>query len=87
MFGAPRDNEDVTLAECHGPLGVVGVADGHVELAVENQKEFIGVLMDVPHMLTECLGDAHVVVVYSRNDPRAVDLVERRQGLLEVDRW
>jgi hypothetical protein len=56
-----------------------------VEFTVEDEEEFVGVVMDVPEVLTVGMGDPDVVIIDLADDPRAVDLIERRQRLGEID--
>jgi len=67
--------EGVAGPEHDRGLCAVGSAHGDVELAVEDQEEPVGVLVDMPHVLALRVRDAHVVV-HPGHDPRAVDVVE-----------
>ena len=82
MLGALRHDEDVALAQQHGPLGSVLIAKGDVKLAVEDKEELIGVLVHVPVVIAARVRDPHGVVVDPAYDPGAVNIVEGSQGLI-----
>ena len=71
-----RYDERVALAQRDGGLAAVSIADGHIELAVEDQEELVGVFVYVPQVLALGVGHANVVVVHAGDDPRTVNLVE-----------
>jgi hypothetical protein len=48
-----------------------------VELTFEDKKELVGVVVDVPDVLTLGVGDPDVVVVDMGHDSRAVDVLKR----------
>src|SRR5262249_33170257 len=80
VLGAPGHDEYVALVEHDGGLAAVGAAQRDVEPAVEDEEELVGLVVDVPDVLAPGVGDPDVVVVHAGHDPRAVDVVERRQG-------
>jgi hypothetical protein len=80
------DDERVPRTQDHRGLGPVGVPDRDVELAVEYEEELVGVLVDVPQMVAEGVRYPYVLVVHPGHDPRAVDLVEGGEGVVQVDR-
>lgn len=71
-----RYDEHVALAQRDGGLAAVSIADCHIELAVEDQKELVGVFVYVPHVLALGVGHANLVIVHAGDDPRTVRLVE-----------
>ena len=71
-----RHNEHVALAQRDGGLAAVSIADCHLELAVKDQEELVGVFVYVPHVLALGVGDANLVIVHAGDDPRTVSLVE-----------
>ena len=48
MLSPLRHHERVALPQAHGGLAAVGIADGHIELAVKDQEELVGVFVYVP---------------------------------------
>jgi len=75
----------VAGAQHHRGFAAIGIADSDVELAVQDEKELIGVLVDVPDVFAQRMCDPYVVVVHPSHDPRAVDVVEGGQGRGQVD--
>src|SRR6266487_803930 len=49
------------------------------------REELVGIVVDVPDMLASGVRDPYVVVVHAGHDPRAVDVVEGRQRVGQVD--
>ncbi len=86
MLGAPRHDEGVALAKHDGRFLAIGVAHGDVKLTVEDEEELVGVLVDVPDMVTVGVRDTDVIVVHVSHDSRAVVLVEGLQRGGQVDR-
>ena len=86
MLRTFRHDERVSLAQRDGGLAAVSIADGHIELAVEDQEELVGVVVDVPDVFALDLGDPDVLVVDVRDDARAPQRVEGGQGPGEGDR-
>jgi hypothetical protein len=62
------------------------LAQGDREHAGQHEEQLVGVRVGVPDVLALHLGDAHVVVVHLRDDARAPECVEARQGVGEGDR-
>ncbi len=58
---------------------------GDVELAVEDEEEFVGVFVDVPEVLTSGMRDPNVVIIDLGNDSRAVYVVKRLECLGQID--
>nr|BFF04935.1 hypothetical protein GCM10020241_66100 [Streptoalloteichus tenebrarius] len=85
LCSVPRgDGEDRPLREADRALPRV-VAQREEQLAVEDEEELVGVLVDVPDVLALDLRDADVVVVDPRDDAGAPQGVEGGQGLAEDD--
>jgi hypothetical protein len=80
------NDERVTPLETHGRLHAVDIAQRDVKNSVNHQKEFIRMVMCMPHVLSLDLCDSHVVIIDALHDPRAVDLRERRKRVSQIDR-
>ncbi len=85
MFDSLRDDEGVALDEMDGRFDAVDVTDRDVEGSVEDEEELVGVVVAVPHVITQGVRNPYVVVVHAGDDPRAVHLVEARQSGGQVD--
>ena len=85
MLDALGDHKDVTCTEFGGAFLAIRFAQHDVELAVDHQEELIGVLMDVPDVLTRGVRHFDVVIIDPAHDPGAVDIVEGGQRLAEAD--
>jgi len=55
-----------------------------VELTVEYEEEFVGVLMHVPDVFAQSVRDPYVIVVHAGHDPGAIDLIEGPQRCGQV---
>jgi hypothetical protein len=71
MFHSSRNYKDVTSLQADGPRAAVCIPDAYVELAVQNEEELVGVVVDVPHVLALHFGDSYVIVVDACDDVRA----------------
>ncbi len=76
--------ENIAAFQDDGALLAGPVAKNDVKAAVENEEELVGVVVGMPHVVAERVGDADVVVVHRRDDTWAVELVERGEGLSQV---
>lgn len=85
MLHSSRNDEDVASMQVNGPRAAVRVPKGDVEVAVQNQEELVGVVVDVPDMLALHLGDSNVIVVDARDDARAPQVVERLERGIEIE--
>jgi hypothetical protein len=71
MLYSSRNDEDVAAMQVDGPCAAVGISKANVEVAVQNEEELVGVVVDMPDMLALHFGDSYVVVIDSRDDARA----------------
>jgi len=56
-----------------------------VELTIEDEEEFVGVVVCMPEMFTLGMGDADVVIVDRGDDSGAVNVAERLERLGQID--
>ncbi len=82
MLRAARNGEDRPPREQHHALPL-GLAQGDVQVAVEYQEEFVGVVVDVSDVFALDLGDADVAVVHARDDAGAPQGIEGGQSRAE----
>src|SRR5262249_51338328 len=61
VFGTSVYDEHIPGAQRDRPLGAVGRAQRDVEVSVEGEKELVGVVVDVPHVLALGVRDLDVV--------------------------
>ncbi len=85
MFSSAWNDKSVADGKAHRALRTRVVSKGDIEAAIQNQKELVGVFVDMPHVFPLDVRDSHVVVVDLCDDSRAVDLIERGQGVAEID--
>jgi AraC-like DNA-binding protein len=85
VLDAFGDHEDVTGVQLGGAFLAVGFAQRHVELAVDDQEELIGVLVDVPDVLAGGVRHFDVVIINPADNACAVNIVEGSQGLAQAD--
>jgi AraC-like DNA-binding protein len=85
VLGALGDHEDVPGAQLDGAFLAAGPAQRDGEPAVDDQEELIGVLVDVPDVLTLGVRDLNVVIINPADNARAVKVIERGQRLAEAD--
>ncbi len=86
MLDAFGDHEDVPLVQLGGAFLAVGFAHRDVKLAIDDQEELIGVLVDVPDVLARGMRDLDVIIVDPADNAWAVDIVEGGQCLAQADR-
>ena len=86
MLEATRNDEGIPRPESDRRLDAPRVAHRDVQRAVDDQEELVGVLVHVPDVIAAGFGDLDVVRVHAAGDPRAVEVVELRQRLPDVDR-
>src|SRR5215204_292741 len=81
MFDAAWHDEQIALPQLHG-----AVAEFDLELALEHEKEIVGVRIAVPDELALDLDDLDLVAVHRCHDAWREALVEQRELLREIDR-
>ena len=85
MLDALGDHGDVTGTQLGGAFPAAGFAQRDVELAVNHQEKLIGVLVDVPDVLTRGVRDLDVIIINPADNAWAVDIVEGGQCLAQAD--
>src|ERR1700677_52354 len=85
VLDTARHREHGAFGEYHGALAVV-LAQGDVQLAVDDEEELVRAVVDVPDVLAVGLYHADVVVVDRGDDARTPPLGERAEGLRQHDR-
>jgi AraC-like DNA-binding protein len=85
VLGAFGDHEDVPGAQLDGSFLAAGLAQRDGESAVDHQEELIGVLVDVPDVLTRGMRDLDVVVINPADDARAINVIECGKCLAQTD--
>lgn len=86
MLHAFRYHEDIALCQLYGRLDPVGVSKFDMEGTIEDEEKLVSVVMRVPQVLAKSVSYPHVVVVHRGHDARAVDVIERGEGVVQIRR-
>src|SRR5688572_31951033 len=81
MLDPSRHDEELAFLDRHVPI-----AELHREAALHDEKQFILMLVVVPHEFALELHQLHVLTVQLSDDLRAPMSIEERQLLAKVDR-
>jgi len=72
MLGPLRHHERVTFGQPNRGLETALIAKGDVEPSSENQEELVSVVVAVPDVITERVGDSYVIVVHRGHNAGAL---------------
>lgn len=77
----------VALPKLDHAFAALRIAQCEVKVTVENEEELVGVVVDVPDLVSPRVGDLDGVIVHACHDSRAVEVVEGCERLAQVDRF